>query len=252
MLSTQNLLTDSLGRSVGLPENNLGQLFWQLNAPWTTLSLNSIEYTERWKVLQYVAGQVFHRVAVSSWIEPTNTTFNLWVVSDSWEPVSGTVTATWMTWAGDILNTTEYPFTLSELNSTALDERTGWSQILPNSAKSSDAVLLLNLTAHSNVSTFMNQNFLVPHYLSNARLVDPGLKLSKVEGRTWRVEASWGVAAYVWLSHPIGVTGYFDQNAVFLAKGETRDFKFTVLKDTTDGAWEASVRVRSMWDNWEI
>ncbi|GLI79431.1 hypothetical protein PoHVEF18_007766 [Penicillium ochrochloron] len=43
---------ESYRPSISLPKNNLGQIFWQ---PWTTLTLNSIEYTDRWKVPQYVA-----------------------------------------------------------------------------------------------------------------------------------------------------------------------------------------------------
>ncbi|KAJ5113628.1 glycoside hydrolase [Penicillium angulare] len=199
--------------------------------------------------------RVNRAVEVSSWIEPTNTTFNLWAVSDYWEPVNGTVTATWMTWPGKILNTTQYPLSLSGLDSTTLDIRSGWSEILPQGARSSDVVLLLNLTSHptsDETVTFTSHNFLVPGYLSNSNLVDPGLKMSRVGNETWRVKATQAVAVYVWLSHPIGVTGFFNQNAILLAKGESMDFAFVVLKDTTNGSWVDDVRVRSMWDNWEF
>ena len=244
---------ESYRRSISLPENNLGQLFWQLNAPWTTLSLNSIEYTGRWKVLQYVARQTFRRVAVSSWLEPTNTTFNLWVASDLWEPVTGTVNASWMTWSGDILNSTSYSFFLSALNSVEIDQRTGWGQILPVGGDTRNDILILKLGATSQSGqTYMNENFFVPKYVSNATVVDPGLVMSYVGNFTWQVTATKGVAAYVWVSTPGGVVGYFDDNAVFLVKGETRNFSFTVLEDSTGGSWTKGVSVRSIWDNYEI
>ena len=37
--------------------------------------------------------------------------------------------------------------------------------------------------------------------------MNPGLTLQKVGDLTWGVEATTGVAAYVWLSAPNGVTG---------------------------------------------
>ena len=40
-------------RGAGLGENNLGALVWQLNDIWQGVSWSSIEYSGRWKVLQY-------------------------------------------------------------------------------------------------------------------------------------------------------------------------------------------------------
>ena len=244
---------ESYRRSISLPENNLGQLFWQLNAPWTTLSLNSIEYTGRWKVLQHVASQVFERVAVSSWLEPSNTTWNMWVTSDLWEPVTGIVTATWMTWSGEQLATKVYNFSLDALDSTQLDRQQGWGAILPPGGNTADDVLILKLNASTKSGeAYTNENFFVPKYISNSTIVNPGLKLEKMGDTVWTVTATLGVAAYVWITAPIGVNGYFDRNALFMVKGESRNFNFTVLEDTTNGNWTDSVKVVSLWDNYEI
>jgi beta-galactosidase/beta-glucuronidase len=55
---------EAFRRGVSAAQNTPSALVWQLNAPWTTLALNSIDYTERWKVVQYVTQQVFERVVV--------------------------------------------------------------------------------------------------------------------------------------------------------------------------------------------
>jgi beta-mannosidase len=244
---------EAFRRSISLPENNLGALVWQLNAPWTTLALNSIEYTGRWKVLQYTTQQVFRRVVSSVWFEPSNETMQIWVASDAWEPVAGVLKATWMTWSGEILNSTSYPFQLDALDSRIVSLREGWASILPSNQRSNDTVLLMSLEAATSSGTrHASENFWVPNYLSNSTLVDPGLQLAKTAAKTWTVTARKGVAAYVWLTEPSGVVGFWDQNAVFMAKGESRDFTFTVQEDHSDGGWVDGVRVRSIWDNYEI
>ncbi|KAF9889309.1 hypothetical protein FE257_007418 [Aspergillus nanangensis] len=243
---------ESYRRSISLPENNLGQLFWQLNAPWTTLTLNSIEYTGRWKVLQYVAKQTFRPVVVSSWFEPSNQTLRVWAASDAWEPVSGSITAKWMTWTGDVLSTDTHNFSLSALDSAQVSEHVGWNTILPPKSLAKDLVLLLELAAHSSQpgTEYSSENFWIPGYASNATLVDPGLKITYLGDLSWSVTATKGVGAYVWLTVPKGVMGFFDDNAVFLAKGEARVFKFTMQQeDHGDGKWIQEVTVSSLWDN---
>ncbi|KAF2763537.1 glycoside hydrolase [Pseudovirgaria hyperparasitica] len=244
--------TESYRRGIGLPENNLGALVWQLNAPWTTLALNTIEYTGRWKVPQYITQQIFSRVAVSSWFEPSNNTFNIWMASDLWTECQGTVEATWATWAGETVETTTHDFTLANMASGEVVQKTGWETILPQGYDSSDVVLLLKATATDGEGKqWVHENFWVPNQLVNATLHDPCLELKRTGDGKFTVTANNATAAYVWLTEPAGVVGFFDQNAVFLAKGETRTFKFIVQKDETDGVWQDGVKVRSFWDNFE-
>jgi beta-mannosidase len=66
------------------------------------------------------------------------------------------------------------------------------------------------------------------------------------------MEVTTGVAAYVWMTAPNGVTGYWDQNAVFMVKGEKRNFTFVVREATNESNWEYGVHVRSLWDNYEV
>ncbi|KAH8696012.1 glycoside hydrolase superfamily [Talaromyces proteolyticus] len=253
---------ESYRRGIGQEENNLGQLFWQLNAPWTTLQLSAIEYTGRWKVLQHVAKQTYEPVIVSSWFEPLNDTFNIWVASDAWEPVTGEVIATWYQWSGEKLASSTYRFALNALDSKSVVQLTGWRSILPAKGTNTTSILLLklNATSQSTLKTFTSENFWVPRYLSNATIVDPGLEIQYTGQLTWRVRATKGVAAYVWLTDPnisneqklqAGLAGYFSDNAVFMAKGEEREFTYTLLEgaEIPDDAWAQKVTVRSFWNN---
>ena len=245
---------ESFRRGISLPENKLGALIWQLNSPWITLALNSIEYTGRWKVLQYVSQQVFERVVVSTAYEPSNETMSLWVASDAWEPVFGKVYASWYSWLGEALSMTTYDFRLDALSSKQLTVETGLTTIIPQGSTTNSSVLILKLSAGNEDGkiSYESENFWVPNFLSNATIIDPVLKLDKVGDVQWSVQATACIAAYVWISALNGVTGYWDQNAVFLLKGETRVFTFVVQGGGGNGTWKDGVRVRSLWDNYEM
>jgi hypothetical protein len=87
-------------------------------------------------------------------------------------------------------------------------------------------VLLLDLTARSLKSgtRYADENFWIPLYSSNVTLVDLGLELTYLGHLRWKVTATAGVGAYGWLTEPARVVGFFDNNAVFLGKGEERVF----------------------------
>ncbi|KAL3952668.1 hypothetical protein ACCO45_012611 [Purpureocillium lilacinum] len=224
---------ESYRRSISLPENNLGSLVWQLNAPWTTLALNSIEHTGRWKVLQHVTKQTYEPVVASSWFEPSNETYRIWVASDTLAPVTGHITATWLAWSGEHLVSKTYNFSMPALHSMQIEELVGWKDILPKGAGKKHA----------------SENYWVPKYLSNATIVDPGLEIEYLGRLRWKVTATKAVAPHVWLTAPKDVIGFFDDNSVFLAKGEERVFTFTVQRGPKDDRWAKDVSVRSIWDN---
>ncbi|ORY22179.1 glycoside hydrolase superfamily [Naematelia encephala] len=245
---------ESYRRAIGLPENDLGALVWQLNAPWTTTALNSIEKTGRWKVLQHLTQQVFEPVAVSSWFEPLNSTYNVWVSSDLWNDANGQVDATWYTWSGNIAKTETWPFNLSSLDSQEVYQASGWGTILPSNSSTDDLVLLLRLSATESNSgkVYRSENYFVPNYVSNSTLVDPGLTVDYLGSSSWKVTATTGVSAYTWLSATEDVVGYFSENSIWLATGESRTVNFTQLSGPGVEQWATGVQVRSLWDNLKV
>lgn len=197
-----------------MPENNMGALVWQLNTPWTTLALNKIEYTGRWKFAQYVTKQAYEQVVASSWFEPTNETYSIWVASDSWEATKGIITTSWYNWDGEVLSSETYDYSLDPLESSEVVSFTGWQNILPPLSSIEKSVLNINLEAQETCSgrQYQSRNHWVPDYLSSSSISDPGLEIEFVGNLEWRVEATRGVAAYVWLTEPAGIIGYFNDN----------------------------------------
>src|SRR3989440_3742569 len=60
--------------------HNMGSLFWQIDDCWPVASWSSIDYTGRWKALQYYARRFYNDVLISPHEE--NGLINFYVVSD--------------------------------------------------------------------------------------------------------------------------------------------------------------------------
>ena len=79
----------------GKGENNLGSLVWQLNDIWQGVSWSSIEYSGRWKVLQYGLANIYCPVIISSFWTVENQTLEILVTSDALDIVHGVAQLTW-------------------------------------------------------------------------------------------------------------------------------------------------------------
>ena len=262
-----------------MPQRNLGSLYWQLEDLWyifpvdihalqtlTTLrtapTWASIEADGRWKVLFYRAKDIFEPVIGYPYYNTTTGDLEVWVTSDLWSPVHGTVKLTWMDWAGKSLAGSNspvsktVPFTVGGLNSTCA-MRTNMLQDYKD-LDLNDIVLRVEVNgkglvpndSYEKEQTYMHTSFFHPQSLQNAKLQDPVLEVSHIPGTSeFRVTATKAVAAWVWLDYPLGVQGYFSDNGFWLTPGETRNIRFTVKQDWTNGNWASAVTCRSIWNN---
>ena len=244
-------------RGSGFPERTLGSLYWQFNDIWQAPTWAGIEYDGRWKVLPYLAKRVYENVIVSPFWKPDEGELELWITSDLWEKISGTLTLSWIDAKGKpIANNagmkTSIDFDVKALNSTQVLKTNAKNWTLPDKK---DAILLLGVKAKGHLpnseaeKTFTHSTQFLPVWPKDVKLADPGLKLThdKNSGK-FTVEATKGVALYVWLTHPEEVVGFFDDNAFLLKPGEKKEIRFTTQADTTNGAWMDKVTVESLWD----
>ena len=79
----------------GKGENNLGSLVWQLNDIWQGISWSSIEYSGRWKVLQYGLANIYSPVIISPFWTAENQTLEVLITSDALDIVHGVAQLTW-------------------------------------------------------------------------------------------------------------------------------------------------------------
>ncbi|KAI9820796.1 MAG: hypothetical protein M1827_005167 [Pycnora praestabilis] len=243
-------------RGSGMPERQLGSLYWQLEDIWQAPTWAGIEYDGRWKVLHYSAKDIYQPIIISPFFNVTTGDLQIYVTSDLWTPASGTASLSWVDWSGNQINNTGVPastdFTVGAINTT---------QILHTNTNNftfdlTNAVLVLNITAqgqlpNTNVNTTFNHgNFFHPVPLGQAKLVDPGLTLSYSNStQNFTVEATTGVAAWVWVENPAGTVLNFDSNAFLLLPGQSRELSYNLKSDTTNGAWIDEVTVQSIWNN---
>ncbi|OJT12500.1 Beta-mannosidase A [Trametes pubescens] len=196
-------------RGSGRGENNLGAIMWQLNDVWQGTSWSAIEYSGRWKVMQYGLTNIFTPVIAYPFWVPETETLEVAVTSDLWEAVEGTVQLTWYDWHGTSLNTSSHTFAVPSLNSTVAYTDQGLNNILPAGFKAEDVWAMLTLTATVDGQTVTHEQQFVPTSLANANLVDPQIKVTSADGITFTLSAQGGVAPFTWLDHPSGTVGYF-------------------------------------------
>ncbi|KAF5385855.1 hypothetical protein D9615_002685 [Tricholomella constricta] len=219
----------------GKGENNLGALVWQLNDIWQGVSWSSVEYSGRWKVLQYGLTGIFAPVIIYPFWTAANETLQTLVISDRWEDVEGSAQLTWYDWLGRPLDTTSYNFTVPTLNNSVLLEASGLNTILPIGKDAADVWLLLNITAEVDGRTVTNEQYFTPTSLANAHLVDPEISVARGQDLTFTLSAKGGVAAWTWIDHPSGTVGIFvdkdtgvPSNGFYLIPGIDRTLSFVL------------------------
>ncbi|KEQ90294.1 glycoside hydrolase family 2 protein [Aureobasidium subglaciale EXF-2481] len=246
-------------RGSGLPERQLGSLYWQLEDQWTAPTWAGIEYDGRWKVLHYIAKDAYQPVIIASYYNVTTGDLEVYVTSDLWQAVSGSASFSWYDWSGDCLNISTP--TTAEVNVGAINSTrvlsTNTFDIL-NSAGFNYSNVLMHMETtiqgqmpNSNESrTFTHENWFHASPLSSAALVDPGLQLSfSNTTKNFSITARSGIAAWVWLDYPLGAVVTFDSNGFWLLPNQTREVGYKVKSDSTGGAWIDDVTVESLYDN---
>ena len=92
-----------------------GSLFWQYNDCWQAPSWSSVDYTGKWKALQYASRHFFEPVCVS--VEETNKDYKIYAINDLREEKNVKISITLSTVDGKTLSSNELTKTLTPLSS---------------------------------------------------------------------------------------------------------------------------------------
>jgi beta-mannosidase len=259
----------------GMPNRQLGCLYWQLEDIWQAPTWAGIEYDGRWKVLHYTAKDIYQPVVLAPIYNLTTGTLDLYVVSDLWSDVQGFATVRWVDWTGSPLNNSigngsytnggnTLQFTIGALNATKIFTM-NLTQLTSSGLNASNALLAANLSAtgtlpnasptngSSATQTYSHANYFTATPLSQAALIDPGLIIKHDNAsQQFVVQASTGVAAWTWVAldpQDAGVIVVFDRNGFFAMPGEEHRLGYKVLQNNGTTGWEARVGVSSIWNN---
>ncbi|KAI0075651.1 glycoside hydrolase [Panus rudis PR-1116 ss-1] len=247
-------------RGAGLGENNLGALVWQMNDVWQGPTWIAVEYSGRWKALNYGMSKIFCTLAVYPFWTPANESLEVWVMSDRWEDVKNiSVEMTWFDWKGNEVNKTIKTADVGPLNGTIVWSAQGLQkEILPKGKHAGDVWLSIELTGEVSGKAITNEQVFTPVSLAHVTLLDPQVNVTYTSDLTFTVSAHGGVAPWTWLDHPVGTVGYFvdaqtnvPTNGFYLIPGRDRTVRFIqnqALSKVQDPHPSQFV-VRSLWDN---
>ena len=222
--------------------HNMGSLFWQLNDCWPVASWSSIDYTGRWKALQYYARRFYSEILVSPHLENGNV--NVFVVSDRLQPVSAQLNLSLLDFNGNKLWSKQQEIEIPALNSKTY-------LTIPINAllagKDSNKVFLLTevLVAGKPVST--NQHFFGAYK-------NLSLPPSQVKTEVLPVRGGFNVtlsadkfARAVYLSTP-NLNGFFTDNYFDLIPGQTVEVQFRTGAPIPLRDFRNQLKIRTMAD----
>jgi beta-mannosidase len=200
---------------------NMGSLYWQLDDCWPVASWSSIDYTGRWKALQYAARRFFAPVLLSPVVD--SGTLRVFVVSDRRNDFGAHLTLRLVDFDGVERWRFERDLTVKALSSEA--QFSAWKRDLLKGVDPSRVVLSAELRVGADV---IGRNLFYFGKTRDLALPAPELSFA-VEphgaAATVRVTAR-RLARAVWLSTP-GGEGTFSDNFFDLLPGETATVEWT-------------------------
>jgi beta-mannosidase len=138
--------------------HNMGSLFWQLNDCWPVASWSSIDYTGRWKALQYYARRFYNDILVSPQFE--NDKLDIFVVSDRLQPAAAQLNLSLLDFDGNQLWAQRQDIEIQPLTSRSYTTVAGASLL---SRRDSKAVFLLSEVLVDGKLVSSNEKFFEPY-----------------------------------------------------------------------------------------
>jgi beta-mannosidase len=226
--------------------HNMGSLFWQLNDCWPVASWSSIDYTGRWKALQYYAGRFYSDILVSPHEENGN--INVLVVSDRLQPVAAQLNLSLLDFEGNKLWSQQKDIEVAELNSKS------YLTIPVNTllaGKDPKGVVLLTEILVGGKRVSSNEHFFGAY--KNLSLPRPHINSDVVPVRGgFRVTLSADkFARAVYLSAP-NYAGFFSDNYFDLIPGRNVEVEFRAAKPIVLSDFRKQLKIRSMADAFQV
>lgn len=222
--------------------HNMGSLFWQLNDCWPVASWSSIDYTGRWKALQYYARRFYSEILVSPHEEKGN--IDVFVVSDRLQPVPAQLNVSLLDFDGNKLWSRQESIEIAALNSRS------YLTVPTNTllaGKDSKEVFLLSEVLVGGKPVSSNQHFFGVY--KNLSLHRPQITTEVVPVRGgFKVTLSADkFARAVYLSTP-NHNGFFTDNYFDLIPGRKVEIVFSSSAAIKLSDFRSKLKIRTMQD----
>jgi beta-mannosidase len=222
--------------------HNMGSLFWQLDDCWPVASWSSIDYTGRWKALQYYARRFYKDVLVSP--QEENGSLKIFVVSDRLQPVAAQLTLSLIDFEGKKIWSQQENIEVAPLNSKTY--LTLPVKTLLEGKNPQEVVFVTELLVGGKVMS-SNEHFFKPY--KDLTLPEPQIKgdVLPIRGGFKITLSADKFARAVYLSAP-NYAGSFTDNYFDLIPGRKVEVEFRTAKPTALSAFRKQLGIRSMAD----
>jgi beta-mannosidase len=222
--------------------HNMGSLFWQLDDCWPVASWSSIDYTGRWKALQYYARRFYGDILLSPHEENGN--LNFYVVSDRSKPTSAQLQVSLLDFEGHTLLSRQQDVEISALSSKSYLTIPIETLLTGKDAKSAFVFAELSVGGKP---VSQNEHFFQP--FKNLLLPRPQISAKAVPapGGFGITLSSDKLARAVYLSAP-NAAGVFVNNYFDLIPGRKVEVEFRARGSVNLADFQKRLAVRSLAD----
>ena len=222
--------------------HNMGSLFWQIDDCWPVASWSSIDYTGRWKALQYYARRFYNDILISPHEESGN--INFYVVSDRLQATAAQLQVSLLDFEGHTLWNQQQDIQVAALNSKSY-----WNIPIDEllAGKDSKSVFLFTELLVNGRTVSRNEHFFQPY----KKLLLPQPQISSAAVRTQtgiRITLSSDkLARAVYLSAP-NYPGFFVDNYFDLIPGRKVEVEFRARGPVNLADFQKRLMIRSLAD----
>jgi beta-mannosidase len=222
--------------------HNMGSLFWQIDDCWPVASWSSIDYTGRWKALQYYARRFYNDILLSPHEE--NGSLNFYIVSDRVQPTAAQLKVSLLDFGGRTLSNQQQDVEVAALNSKSYF-KIPIDQLL--SGKDPKSVFVLAELSIGGQPVSRNEYFFQPY--KNLSLPRPQITAESVRTPAgFRITLSADkLARAVYLSAP-SYTGVFVDNYFDLIPGRKLEVEFRTRASINLADFQKRLAIRSLAD----
>jgi len=222
--------------------HNMGSLYWQLDDCWPVASWSSIDYTGRWKALQYYARRFYNDILVSP--KEENGNIEVFVVSDRLRPTPAQINLTLLDFKGNGLWDQWTNIDIAALNSKSYLSVPVNTLLAGREAK---GVFLRAEVFVAGKRVSSNAHFFQPY--KNLSLPQPLIKTDVVAVRGgFKVTLTTDkFARAVYLSAP-NTSGFFADNYFDLIPGRSAEVIFRPSAAIGLAEFRDQLKIRSMAD----
>jgi beta-mannosidase len=222
--------------------HNMGSLFWQIDDCWPVASWSSIDYTGRWKALQFYARRFYNDILVSPHEENGN--LNFYVVSDRLQPTAAQLQVSLLDFEGHSLWSQQ-----ADIEVAALKSKSYLTVPIETLLKGKDAksVFLFAELLVGGKPVSRNEHFFQPY--KNLLLPRPRISAETVRTRKgFRITLSSDkLARSVYLAAP-NYAGSFVDNYFDLIPGKKVEVEFRTGGAVRLADFQKHLTVRSLAD----